>query len=593
MRRYLQFVVFRIFVMIVMPLTFIDMIILFKLGLTKHMPSHALLLILSGVLFAVALIVRFGNFFESEIQGDEFAHPIYKNKIKEFLESSAQIEDANFELKKSIADISGRQSSANLLLEEVSLALSASEHRLDTFESNINELLELSGICQMIIDYEGKIYQLNRRYREFIGFDPVGMNISEVLAHGGSYDHRIVEKLTGRDRRFSGLVNHRNVGGISLVKIHSNRLGSGMYLIGCEAVSERIAEKSAALLQNREIEYINKITLSLAIGGGTNEMLVNISKNISLLFDIAELAIVQESGGIWSKMHSMGHLYEDDIPVDRIREYIRRGTVGEQCEEIVLNLYSNEYERIYMLLSTKSLNKDDSVILRLFEKQAAMAIQRSKDYEKLRNLFFSTVFALVDVIEAKDKYTEGHSYRVSHYAVELAKKLYYSKEDIDKLETAGVLHDLGKVSIPRAILQKDGKLTEEEFEEVKRHPLDGFKIIENIDIDYRIKQAVAYHHVRYDLSGYPENHGLKEQPEFAAIIAIVDAFDAMTSRRSYSNELSMEEALEELRRCSGTHFAPHLVDAMIELCGEKDLLQTTNQRTWESEEIYERHRIDD
>lgn len=608
MRRYVYFVVFRIFLLVVMPLIFIHMLLLYSLDLVHLMPFIAASLLAIGVLLGAVIAWRFRSFFDAEIQEDEAAHPLYRNKVRDIVVTAAHITDINRDLGKKVSKISERQKLARSMNRDARADLKRAGEKLSIAEKNIAELLELSRGSHMIIDYAGRIYQLNKRYREYLGYDPVDMNITDLIVRDEGYDERILERLTARDKGFSGIISHRRANGASLARVESSRLGGGMYLVTCSSVGDYIAEKSASILQNREIEYINRITQSLAIGEGTSEMLTNLASTLVKLFDIRELVVLREADGIWNRGYTLGERYSEALPIGAVREYIRRGgsaeaasggagssaisggagsVIGMCCDgggrEIVLCLYSGEQERIYMVFSAEDLDKDERDILEIFKAQVAVAIQRSNDLEKLRMLFFRTVFALVDVIEANDKYTEGHSYRVSHYAVQLGKQLGYSKDDLEKLETAGVLHDLGKVSVSRRVLQKTERLNDEEQAEIRRHPTDGYKIIENIDFDERIKEAVAYHHVRYDLKGYPTDHGLSELPEFAAIIAVVDAFDAMTTKRAYNNELTVAEALSELQRCSGTQFAPRIVDAMVELCGKKDLIQ----------EIYERRRIDD
>jgi putative nucleotidyltransferase with HDIG domain len=203
----------------------------------------------------------------------------------------------------------------------------------------------------------------------------------------------------------------------------------------------------------------------------------------------------------------------------------------------------------------------------MFKNQASMVIQRALIYDELRKQYLGTIQALVNVIEAKDKYTEGHSRRVSRFAVEMAKEMGYSNEEIENIEIAGLLHDVGKIGIDQEILIKQGMLTEEEFLAMKEHPTKGIQILDSIGLEEPIKEGILYHHLRYDLKGYPKA-AIDELPKYAGIIGIADAFDAITSARSYSKAKTIEEALNELVRHEGTQFHPEMVSVMKRIIEE-------------------------
>lgn len=221
----------------------------------------------------------------------------------------------------------------------------------------------------------------------------------------------------------------------------------------------------------------------------------------------------------------------------------------------------------YGLLMENPISETDKQTIRLFYNQFTMVVQREVIYQTLRNQYFNTIEALVNVIEAKDKYTEGHSRRVSRFAVEIAKKMGYSNEEVEKVEISGLLHDVGKIGIQQSILVKQGRLTDEEYEEMKLHPEKAIQILDAIDLESDIMEGILYHHLRYDLKGYPKVN-LEKLPNFASIIGIADAFDAITSARSYSGKRSIEEAIKELTKYRGTQFEPTIVDIMIELIRE-------------------------
>lgn len=181
-------------------------------------------------------------------------------------------------------------------------------------------------------------------------------------------------------------------------------------------------------------------------------------------------------------------------------------------------------------------------------------------HRKDKEMFTDTVGILIRALEEKDIYTNGHSQRVSRYAYEIAKHLNLSEDVKDMFLIGGLLHDVGKIGIPDSILNKQGSLTAEEFIQVKNHSLSGTKILQEANSMKDFIPMVLYHHERYDGKGYP--HGLKggDIPLEARILSVADAFDAMTSRRSYRNPQSEEFAFNEIIKMKGTQFCPTVVE---------------------------------
>jgi putative nucleotidyltransferase with HDIG domain len=190
-------------------------------------------------------------------------------------------------------------------------------------------------------------------------------------------------------------------------------------------------------------------------------------------------------------------------------------------------------------------------------------------YSKMRKMYLDTIRTLAAAIDAKDPYTHGHSERVSLLAVRLARKLDFLDTEIEYIEYAAILHDIGKIGIEDRILGKEGGLTDEEYEKVKKHPVIGAKIIESIEFLKKCSDTVLYHHERYDGKGYPD--GLKGEaiPKFARLLAIVDSYDAMNSDRPYRKKLSAQEILDELENEAGKQFDPNMVKVFISLIREE------------------------
>ncbi|WP_426561856.1 HD-GYP domain-containing protein [Angustibacter sp. McL0619] len=175
-----------------------------------------------------------------------------------------------------------------------------------------------------------------------------------------------------------------------------------------------------------------------------------------------------------------------------------------------------------------------------------------------------TVAALVQAVEAKDHYTRGHSERVARASVIIARSTGLSQQRTSTLHFAGMLHDVGKLGVPTRVLQKTGALTDEEFATIARHPVRGLEMVREIEFLGEAFEGILHHHERLDGRGYPMGLAGSAIPEFARIIAVADAFDSMTSTRSYRQARSVAEALEELRRCTGTQFDQVFVEALTD-----------------------------
>jgi len=171
----------------------------------------------------------------------------------------------------------------------------------------------------------------------------------------------------------------------------------------------------------------------------------------------------------------------------------------------------------------------------------------------------STIYALAATVDAKDHYTYGHSRKVSQYAVSISEALGLPEDRIATIRAAALLHDIGKIAIPDSVLNKPGPLTEQEWDLVKAHPGLGGEILKHVIDLVNCLPAILHHHERYDGSGYPAGLRGEEIPLDARILAIADAYDAITSIRAYHAHLPPQEALDELKRCSGTQFDPEIV----------------------------------
>ncbi|HVF12845.1 MAG TPA: HD-GYP domain-containing protein, partial [Actinomycetota bacterium] len=196
------------------------------------------------------------------------------------------------------------------------------------------------------------------------------------------------------------------------------------------------------------------------------------------------------------------------------------------------------------------------------------ARQVFRAYDEVSDAYVDTVRAFVSAIEAKDAYTRGHSERVAEYSLLIARKMGLKEESLEVFHFGALLHDVGKLIVRKAVLTKPSRLEEEEFDEIKRHPVVGAQIVQEIEFLRPALDAVLYHHERLDGSGYPAGLVGDIVPPWARMMAVADTYDAMTSTRAYRGARTHEEAMAELHRCSGTQFDPECISAFEEAIEE-------------------------
>ena len=234
-------------------------------------------------------------------------------------------------------------------------------------------------------------------------------------------------------------------------------------------------------------------------------------------------------------------------------ETIRRLDIQGYCEK------SDKFDQLLLLIESgvKSVSQ-----MREIKKINA---ELSETYEKLEQAYLDSIQTVRYTVEAKDSYTRGHSDRVSEYSCLIGKKLGLPEEDIKRLHIGGLFHDVGKIGVPDNILQKNGKLTDDEYSEIKNHPTIGAHILSTASIFQDIIPIVKHHHEKYDGNGYPSRLKGEDIPYLARIAAIADSFDAMTSKRVYRDSLPVETVISEFERCRGTQFDPYLTDVFLDI----------------------------
>jgi putative nucleotidyltransferase with HDIG domain len=222
---------------------------------------------------------------------------------------------------------------------------------------------------------------------------------------------------------------------------------------------------------------------------------------------------------------------------------------------------------------TGAFTESDLELLALIGNQAGVAIHRAQLLDQLEKFFFDTIRAIVATIDAKDGYTHRHSERVAGFATRIAAELGRPGEEIELVKLSGLLHDVGKVGVPEAILNKPGKLTKEEFDEIKKHPVHGVNILSHIESPrfQAILPGVRHHHEKWDGSGYPDGLAGDKIPFLGRLLAVADVLDALSSDRSYRKGLGFDKTVEIIQQDAGSHFDPSVAEAAASLHSRGEL----------------------
>lgn len=218
----------------------------------------------------------------------------------------------------------------------------------------------------------------------------------------------------------------------------------------------------------------------------------------------------------------------------------------------------------------------DAELVTAFANQAAVAIDNARLCDELQAAYHQTLQSLVNAIEAKDPYTMGHTARVAKLSVSIGREMGFNPRRLDRLKMAADLHDIGKIGVKEGIINKAGALTDEEYEDIKLHVVMGEKILKPIKFLNDLLPYIRGHHERWDGTGYPDGLKGEECPLEGRIIALADAFDAMTTQRSYNKPLTFVQAIERIKSTAGRHFDPAVVDAFARLM-ERNLGTRSNR----------------
>jgi putative nucleotidyltransferase with HDIG domain len=421
--------------------------------------------------------------------------------------------------------------------------------------------------------------------------------------------NNILDRLKEDDYKNVEIIYKARDGIRFIVELNTKRIYENGNLVGIQGVGRDITERKKMeqqlMQRNKELITINEISRNLNTTFNLYTLLNNVVENIVKLMDIPICTIRLLKDDNVLKLYARAGVLKENIIAEKIyvdESVYSKATMNSDINILYDSVYNHDVENtkkamflhrvryasiiplkarnevlgVLVVATKKELSESDFNILTSVSNQTAMVLENIRLYQNLKESYMKTIETLAAAVEAKDKYTEGHSLRVSKYGYMLAKHLKLPKDICEDIKIAGILHDIGKIGISDSILTKPGRLTEEEYKAIIEHPMIGSKILESVGFSDTIMDAIKYHHKRYDLKGYPKDVDLDKLSISASIIGVADAFDAMTSTRAYREAMTVKEAVDELIRNKGRQFNPVVVDAFIDIY---------NNTPWKIEEI--------
>lgn len=391
-------------------------------------------------------------------------------------------------------------------------------------------------------------------------FNQDNLRILSTLANTVAISIENTRLYRGMKQKVSELSTLFEVG-----KTISSTLDLGKVLTLILEVATRLMNASICSL--RLIGEEKEIVLSASYGLITEHITTRM-ETISKRKSIAEQALQKRNPVIITDvLNDKEYEYPEYVTREKVTSLLCVPLVVKEESVGVLTVYSTRRQKY---------TQDQVNLLSAIADQAAIAVSNAKLHEEIHHSFLRTVKALAAAVDAKDPYTKGHSEAVVKYTLEIANKLKLPKEDIESLEIAALLHDIGKIGIKEDVLLKPGKLDDKEWSVIKEHPTISAKILGPVEFPEVIMLAVRLHHEQIDGKGYPDGLSQEEIPLHASIIKVADAFDAMTSDRPYRKALPLEVAISELRKGSGTQFHPKVVETFIKILEQEQETQEKN-----------------
>ncbi|MQY57638.1 PAS domain S-box protein [bacterium] len=447
------------------------------------------------------------------------------------------------------------------------------KEKIKESEERYKDLVEKAGVAILIDDKEGNVQYCNRKYADMFGYplEEIGSKPIFSIVHPDDVERvrkfhkgRIQGKKVPSEYECKGITKDGN---IVHMEIHADALQDNGDIIGTRSYIWDITERKKV---EEAVQASEEKFRTLFDSAADAIFIHDLDGNI---LEVNEVACER----LGYKKEKILNMTLADI--DRPKQAV--GT-PKPIEEL--------YQRGHIFFETAHEHKDGTVIpielsSRIIDyegKPVALSIarditerklaeeERKQSFERLRQSLEETVNALATAVEMRDPYTAGHQHRVTSLATAIAEEMGLSKEKIEGIRMAGVIHDVGKIRVPAEILSWPGQLTEIDFNLIKTHPQVGYDILKRIELPHQVTRIMLQHHERMDGSGYPEGLKGKKILIEAQVLAVADVVEAMASHRPYRAALGIEKALEEISKNKGVLYDAKAVDACLKLFNEKD-----------------------
>ncbi len=554
-----------------------------------------------------------------EIQNGNYDYKFDVKKENEFGQVALAFNDMSSKLKKSYEDLSNNNTmliETNEQLQEINTELEASYEQLKATSDQLNEseqrfraLIGNMNDLVWIMDRDLNVIFSNDKVETVLKISEdkfIGRNINELINYTRDKEV-LIKDIIETDLKNREIYIINRFGDKIVVELNTKRVYENNKLVAIHGVIKDITERKkmeeSIIKRNEELIVINRVSRGLTTAMSIETLMQRAVDGITRLMKISLCTIrLLEDDKLVLKAFSgeiSNLIATEDIPIDEdeignaaktgkiqvleIDKQFQKSKYNEQLIDSGKINYMNvlpikargKISGVTIVGSQEKLDKGEFNILVSISNQIALIIENISLYQGLKINYLKTIETLAAAIEAKDEYTEGHSYRVAKYSLEIAKYMGMPKKFCEEIEVAGILHDVGKIGIKDSVLAKPGRLTEREYEMIRRHPVIGSKILERVGFSDIIMNAIKFHHKRYDLKGYPQEIYIEELPLEASIIGVADAFDAMTTSRSYRSAITIEEAVDELTKNKGGQFNPYIVDIMIDIYKQnKSIIET-------------------
>jgi len=521
------------------------------------------------------------------------------NQVKEINERSIELDQKNSKLDSAYKQLEESYTRLQTLMEQ----LNESEQRYHSLVISIPDIV-------LTLDGDGNITYANRACRDILNFrrhDIVGKPFQYIVhgEHAGKFNFEELKQTVEKNGEQLMQIPLRKKDGtfieaeIKFTPALESPHGYSIQAIIRDITDQKRMERDL-VEYNRRLKIINEFSQKIVSNAELTDIHKNCARTLTemLGFSGAVCFFAEKKDRYYSITAYSGEYFSDAGVLDFFSKInpnhetfsfmreIKYGIVldfstftgllaGERGSSVEIPSFEQVYIQelnngdsgsgFLLVITRKNFKHEEIDVLRSICNTTAVAVENAMHLIRSKKNYVATIDALIAAVEARDQYTRGHSQRVASYAVQIAEEMGLSKEVIEDLRIAGILHDIGKIGISDRILLKKGPLTKEEYEEIKKHPAISNKILYPIGLSDRILRAIAFHHERYDGRGYPfglSNESIGLEPQ---IIAVADAFDAMTSRRPYREPLSLEMALWELEKNKGSQFHPDIVDVMLRI----------------------------